>query len=653
LVVCLLHDVLEDTDVTLDEMREEFSEKIIPLLKGLEKLGTVYYEGKERQVENWRKMFLAMATDIRVILIKLADRLHNIRTLQYIREDKRKRIAEETLSIYSPIAARLGIYRIKNELDDLCFKFRYPESYDELVADMKESIGKQQKHMKKSKRALLKALEKAGIDAQIEGRVKHLYSIHKKLKRKEKNYVSELYDIFALRIIVKDEAECYQALGVVHKNWTPLSYRFKDYIAKAKPNGYQSLHTTVIGLSKDLNNQPIEIQIRTKEMNLVAKYGIAAHWQYKDKGGYSIAVPEDKIEWVKNLASLHDNLKSNNEFIESLNVDIFNDRIFIKTPKGEVLDLPIQATPVDFAYGIHTEVGHKCRGAKVNGKIVPLDHKLKNGQVVEILTTKIAKPNRYWLSFVKTSHAKNSIKGWFNSQDRDNLVKIGKDHVNKYLKRFNKPPLGPDLALLKNYGDKKLSKKEREVLLEKIGNGSVDAISVIKKLLPTETIMKKASAKEISTKVLTEGIKLDSTKEEVLISGEKGYKTQIATCCKPNTQNQIIGYITRGRGVTIHQKNCKVLRGHEKNRLIKASWSMHKQPEYEVTLSITRQSRIGMLRDITTIFAEAQLAILDFKNDKEENATLIMTSLDSLETLDMIIQKLETIPGVYAVKEVD
>jgi GTP diphosphokinase / guanosine-3',5'-bis(diphosphate) 3'-diphosphatase len=655
LVACILHDVIEDTGFNIDDMRKEFGENIVPLLKGMEKLGTVYYRGHERQVENLRKMFLAMADDIRVILIKLADRLHNMRTLQYLPKEKQKLIAEETLTVYSPIAARLGIYRIKNELDDLSFKFLYPENYKRIETDMKEYAGMRKDIIKKSKAILSKTLKKAHIEHEMEGRVKNIYSIHKKLQRKDKNYISELYDIFALRIIVKNEAECYQVLGILHKNWTPLARRFKDYIGNPKPNGYQSLHTTLIGLCPNVHNQPIEVQIRSNEMNLIAKYGVAAHWEYKEKNGYSITVPEDKLKWIQNLVSMHETLKNNAEFIESLNIDIFHDRIFALTPKGDVLDLPQGATPVDFAYGIHTELGHMCKGAKVNDQIAPLDYKLKNGQIVEILTGNQAQPNRYWLSFVVTSSAKNKIKQWFNSQDRDNLIRIGKEAVNKHLKRFNQPPLDPDLNVLKNYSGKKMTIREREEVLEKIGNGSIDPMSVIKAIVPAEKVMKKSSRETIAKDVLTKGVKLENA--EVLITGEKGYKTQIATCCMPKPDNEIVGYITRGRGVTIHKKDCKVLLGNDPQRLIRASWNIQKSTEYEVKLKIKHKSRIGMLRDIADVFATAELPIMDIRNINYENSDIsemiIAASLDSLETLNMIIQKLEDIPGVFSVKEID
>ena len=648
IIAALLHDVLEDTEVTVEDIREEFDERIIPLLKGLEKLGKIYYQGRERQVENLRKMFLAMAKDIRVILVKLCDRLHNMRTLEHVKPDKQKRVAEETLSIYSPIAGRLGIFRIKNELDDLCFKYLYPDNHKRIRKELEETMGLQKNVIKKGTGILKKMLRKNQLEAEIEGRVKHLYSIYRKLKRKDKNYISELYDIYALRIIVNNEAECYQALGIIHKNWTPLTRRFKDYIANKKSNDYQSLHTTIVGLVPDLNNQPVEIQIRTHEMNHVAKYGIAAHWEYKEKGGYSIAVPEDKLNWVRNLVALHENLKNNSEFIENLNMDIFHDRIFVVTPKGDIKDLPRDATPVDFAYAIHTDVGNKCKGAKVDGKIVPLDYKLKNNEIVDIITSNTPSPNRYWLSFVITSHAKTSIKQWFNAQEKENLVKMGKELLNKHLKRLGVSPLSGDLSALKKYSEKKLTVREREEILEKVGNGSVEAISVIKKIVPKEILISKQVEPKVTKKVLTDNIKIEK-KDEILITGQKGYKTQLATCCNPTTENAIIGYITRGRGVTIHREGCKVLLGNEKDRLVKASWGLKKKPAYDVRLSIEKKSRIGLLRDIAEVFTRNNLPIIDLAIGEK---LIVDTVVHSVGALDKLVNELRTIPQVYNVKEI-
>ncbi len=654
IITALLHDVLEDTEVGVEEIRAAFGESVIPLCKGLEKLSTVYYSGKERQIENLRKMFIAMAKDIRVILIKLADRLHNMRTLEYVREDKQKRIAEETLNIYSPIAARLGIYRMKNELDDLGFRFAHPIDSPRIFEEVAEHTGEQENIIKESKKVLMKHLRKAGVQADVTGRVKNPFSIYKKLKRKDKNYVQELYDVLAMRIIVEDEAACYQTLGVVHRHFTPLSRRFKDYIANPKPNGYQSLHTTVVGIVPSLHNRPIEIQIRSREMDEVAKFGIAAHWQYKEQKGRSIAVPEDKIGWIQNLVDLHENLQSNEEFIDSLSVDTFKDRIFAITPNGDAKDLPYNATPVDFAYAIHTEVGHKCKGAKVNGKIVPLDYNLKNGQVVDILTTNEPKPNRYWLSFVTTSHAKTAIKSWFNALDKDKTMREGKELVNAQLKRFGQPELDPKFTVFKTYEGKKLSLREREQLVEKIGNGSVNASTVVKKVIPTERYIKPIQDEKITHSVLKETIELEE-RPEILITGEKGLKTTIATCCAPKPPDKVIGYVTRGRGITIHNKACKIYKGNDPARLIKASWNVKKHKEYEATLEITRKSRIGLLRDVAAAFAENELPIIDIDNINKEGSMdgfmIINTAVDSLETLTKIIDELEAIDGIISVKK--
>ncbi len=650
IVASLLHDVLEDSDYDIEELRRDFGEGVVFLLKGLQKLESLYYRGEERQVENLRKMFLAMAKDIRVILIKLADRLHNMQTLGSMREDKRRRISEETLSVYCPIAERLGIYNIKRELEDLCFKYLYPKDHDRLLQEMQSMRKAHDAMLKRSEAVLKKSFRKAGMRVQLEVRIKQLYSVFKKLQRTGKSFAHELHDLVGLRVIVDSESQCYQALGIIHKHWTPLHHRFKDYIAKAKPNGYQSLHTTVVGLSPELNNPPIEIQIRTQEMDRIAQLGIAAHWHYKEGEGRSLALPGERIQWIRNLVELHERLKSNSEFIESLNVDLFSDRIFVLTPRGDVLDLPKGASPVDVAYAVHTDLGHRCKGAKVNGKIVALSQKLKSGEVVEILAGPMEKPNRYWLSFAVSSHARASIKQWFNAQERDHLIRAGKEMVNRQLQRFGQPPLNGDLAQLQRYSEKKMTLRNREDLLEKVGNGSVDAPALVKAILPAECVLKKPSQKELDKEMMKEVVRVDS--EEILITGQKGYKTQMATCCKPSTSDPIIGYITRGRGVTIHKKECKVLKSHEPQRLIRASWASQKRPNYKVALSIRRISRIAMLRDVSNVFATAELPILDFENRKKTGEFIITFSIDSLDTLNQIIDELESIPGVFQVREV-
>lgn len=668
IVTSLLHDVVEDTSVSLDELRAEFGESIVPLLTGVEKLNNLQYHGRERQVENLRKMFMAMAKDIRVILIKLADRLHNIQTLEHIpRADKRKRIAEETLSIYSPIASRLGIYKIKNELDTLCFNHLYPEEDLRFKHELRELTIGEHNVIRKGERILKETLKKEGVIARIFGRVKNPFSIYKKLKKKNKNYLSELYDIFALRIIVSNEAECYQVLGLIHKNWTPLSRRFKDYIALPKSNGYRSLHTTLIGLMPSLNNQPIEVQIRTEEMDRVAEFGIAAHWHYDqihkkntkrefNKNTLSSKGQDDfKLNWVKNLVDINKSLKSNNEFLETLNVDIFKDRIFTLTPKGDVIDLPYGATPIDFAYAIDEKIANQTKTVKINGQIAPLDHKLKNGQVVEISTDPMSQPNRFWLSFVVTSRAKSKIKFWFENQDKEKIFKEGKNMINQTLVQLCQEPLDTNLSILKNLNGEKLSVKEREVIVEKVGMGIINPIDLLKSIIPKEAILKREAEKEINKRALKEGVQFDE-KPEILITGEKGFKTQIASCCEPSVENKIIGYVTKGRGVTIHDQKCKMLKGLDQKRMIRTSWSTQKMPNYEVYLQIYRRSRIGLLRDVAGAFASHQLPILEIENKQEKGGDkgyfIVLTTIDSIDTLSSLIKSIKNIDGVFSVKEI-
>ncbi|MFA5352364.1 MAG: RelA/SpoT family protein, partial [Candidatus Gracilibacteria bacterium] len=429
IIACLLHDVIEDTDTDVEAIQKKFGKTVAQLCMDMEKLGTVRYQGQERQIENLRKMFVAMARDLRVIFIKLADRLHNMETLEFVRPDKQQRIAQETLQVYAPIAARLGIFEFKAKLEDLAFKVLHPEDYAKLKKELAGSIENQEAFVSKAKKELKNILQKEGIKVEVFGRVKHLYSIWRKMKLKNYPSLDELYDLFALRVITKTTAECYATLGIIHNHYTPLSRRFKDFIAVPKPNGYRSLHTTVIGLSRQ---SPTEIQIRTQEMHEQAEYGAAAHWQYSAKKK-SVKVDEEKLKWVKNLVELHEKMQDNEEFQENLTSDVLENRIFILTPHGDVFDLPEGATPIDFAYAVHTGVGNTAVGAKVNGKIVKLDEKLHNGEVVEIITRKDAKPNRFWLSFVKTSGAKSKIKAHFGQMDQGENLTLGKDLINAKL----------------------------------------------------------------------------------------------------------------------------------------------------------------------------------------------------------------------------
>ena len=492
IIACLLHDVIEDTTEDVKAVEKKFGGAVANLCLDMEKLGTVRYRGQERQIENLRKMFVAMARDLRVIFIKLSDRLHNMETLSYVRPDKQKRIAKETLEVYAPIAARLGLFEFKSRLEDLAFQTLEPEEFRKIEQAVAGTAGEREKFIERTKKKLKIILQKAGIDAEVTGRTKHFYSIWRKLKLKNYSSVNEIYDLFALRVLTKSTADCYAALGAIHNHFTPLSHRFKDFIAVPKPNGYQSLHTTVVGLNR---NSPTEIQIRTKEMHEAAERGAAAHFAYSEKKK-SVKTEEEKLKWIRGLVELHEQMKDNTEFVVSLTSDVLENRIFVLTPKGDVFDLPTGATPVDFAFAIHTEVGNRCVGAKVNGKIAKLDTELKNGQVVEILTKKDAKPNRFWLSFTKTNSAKAKIRAFFSALGRNENIAIGKELINKKLARLGKPKLDADYSILRNYKKQDLSKCGRELLLERVGNGSVSSSAVVKSLFEFEELAVKKSRKK-------------------------------------------------------------------------------------------------------------------------------------------------------------
>ena len=510
LVAAMLHDVPEDTPVALVEIEEKFGKKVARLVADLGKLSVVRARSKEAEVDNLRKMFLTMAKDLRVVLIKLADRLHNMQTLKYVPAEKRYRIARETREIFAPIANRLGLHQIKNQLEDLCFLHLSPREYDHIMEQLEKQGKIREEYIDYAKKVIQKVLKREGIEGEVTGRLKHKYSIYSKMKTKGKNSVDEIFDVFAMRIILPDKYQqkkeifdhCYQVLGLVHNQWTPIPRRFKDYIAMPKVNGYRSLHTTVLGLGVELRNQPTEIQIRTQSLHREAEFGIASHWWYSSTNGFSTSLsrgqvqewlkaPQDlkragslkaQVEWLSALAQLQQEIENNSELVRNLKVDIFKDRIFVLTPMGEVKDFPVGATPVDFAYAIHTEIGHKCHMAKINGQIVPLNYKLKNGEVVEVVTQRNGSPSRFWLSFVKTSLACNKIKNWLNGLDREKNIKVGRDMINQQLLKLSKPLLGPNLSLLRSYGGKRQTLQNREYVLENVGKGLLGVHAVLKKI---------------------------------------------------------------------------------------------------------------------------------------------------------------------------
>lgn len=646
-IAALLHDVLEDTDIEPKEIEKRFGKTVLKLAQGVEKIQKIHLQGKDRQIGSLRKLFLAMAEDLRVIFIKLADRLHNMETLTHMKPEKQRRMAEETLNVYAPIAGRLGIYHFKIPLEDLSFRYLYPKEFKRLSKELESRSSMRERKMIRLKENLEKTLKKTQIKFEIHGRVKHLYSVYKKLEKQTNESLDEIYDIFALRIIVPTTGDCYAVLGEIHKHWTPLSYRFKDYIAVPKPNGYQSLHTTVIGVIGGRTPQPVEVQIRTQEMHQESEYGVAAHWIYKEDA------TRNKTKWVQGLVDLEQTLQDNIEFEENLRQDTFGDRIFVLTPNGDVKDLPQDATPIDFAYAIHTEIGNHCTGAKVNDKIVPLDHPLENGDVVGIIINKKNAPNQFWLNFVVTSHAKQRIRAWFRSQDTDKLIKAGKELLNKQLIRLGHNELDPHLLLLKNYEKKSLPLKEREFLLEKIGNGSLSPTLVIKKLFPEDRLL----TPRIIKKDTRFSKRLKEEKAKVVISGEDLYKTKLSSCCQPGEGDSIVGYVTRGDYISVHKRVCKIIQNMKhRERLIAAHWSTEKI-KHRIKLEMNVYDKVGLIRDIAHVFATHKVNILglivDDKRAPDGSHKITFTieiGDEGGDRFNHVLNRIESVEGVESVK---
>lgn len=566
----LLHDVTEDTPVGIDEIEKTFGKEIAGLVSGLEKLAVVKMRKEDPQVEKWKKMFLAMAKDVRIVFIKLADRLHNMRTLHSVPLHKQERIARETLGVHAAIASRLGIYQIKSELEDLCFKFLYPDEYKELSRKLSSQRRRSEECMEFAISQLKHLLNREGVKfVEIQGRMKHLWSIYQKLQKKDSTGLDEIYDLFAVRIILPDlflgekeqVSHVYSVLSLLHAEYIPLPDRFKDYIAQAKPNGYRSVHTTILGLGGDVYDEPTEVQIRTLSMHKESEIGIASHWTYKlGKKGRSREVSslhsnvEEQMAWLRGLAEKGD-LKSE--------IDLYPDRIFVLTPKEKVIELPQGANPIDFAFAVHTEVGNKMINAKANGKIVPLDYELKNGEVVEIVTRNNAKPNRYWISLARTASARSKIKNWFNKQDKSVNIAAGREMVNKELQSLGKTVLDDRNSLLKNYSGITRSPTDREHLLENVGLGTASAVQIVRTLFPEETAHARKKSIIISAANYT---------DKVLVTGEENLPVVLSACCKPKPPHSIIGYVTRGQFIRIHKENCKELSALEKERFVSAKW---------------------------------------------------------------------------------
>ncbi len=611
-------------------------------------------------VDALRRMFLAMATDLRVIIIRLAEKLNRLQHLYFLDKGVRKMYAQEALDIFVPIADRLGIFQFKRKLEDLCFKNLEKKSYEDIKKQFERSSKKYTKDIELMKETIKIFLKEHGIEATVEGRIKGHYSTFKKIKKKDFSSIDKVLDLFALRVIVKNQEDCYKVLGLIHNKWQLLPGRFKDYIAAPKVNGYRSLHTIITGLSEGNYNKPVEIQIRTEEMHAEAQFGIAAHWWYKEKetkertftdnlskkqAQYSKNY-EEKIQWVKNLVDLHESLKSDSrEYSQSVKLNLFSDRIFVLTPHGDIIDLPKGATIVDFAYAVHSDIGDHCVSGKVDGENVPMDFELKNSSTAEVQTDPKRTPNRYWLSFVKTQKAREKIHTWIESLKQEDVIREGKKILNKHLKNLGKSELDAENLILRNIGNKKLTIKAREKILENIAREKISALSILKQLFPEHNFFRKRPESlkwkkgETSKKI---------TKPNILITGQKGYETKLASCCKPDPGDPIIGYITRGGHVTIHRFSCNVLKNYNKTRLISVSWEGQQKGGIQTNIGLQIGNKKNILFDITKMIKEAQVEILDFNKitENKKNILEIKIEVTDYEQLDLLINKIENIDGV-------
>lgn len=669
IITALLHDVAEDTPRTLDDIERAFGPQIRELCSGLMKLSKVKSKLNDPQMENLRKLFLAMAKDFRVILIKLCDRLHNMSTLEHVRPEKRTRIAQETLNVYAPIAARLGIYRLKSQIEDLCFEQLHPDEFKEIRGELTKTEKWRARYIQLAKGLLDETLAKEGIQARtVDGRVKSFYSIYRKLQKKHKHSLSDIFDVFAMRIILPDISKhgkeyvghLYTALGVLHNHFTPLAQRFKDYVAVPKVNGYRSLHTTVMGLGPKEYTQPTEIQLRTEGMHRAAELGIAAHWMYEEEKAPASVVAktpyiEQQRQWITGLSRIEHEIQSNQELLENLKQDTFRDRIFVLTPRGDVKDLPEGATPIDFAYVVHTEIGNHCVGARVNGVMVPLDHELKNGEVVDILTRKNAMPSQRWLTFVKTSHALGRIRSWFRNQNSEGHLKSGRLLLNEKLEQLGHPPLDVHLSLLKHYGAKNLTLHERQDLLIELGKGVVLPSTVVRKIFTLEELLGMKPGK----KAASSSIRKEIVKEPKLSIGNEAAATTLphhfVQCCKASYADDLVGYITRGRGVSVHRRACTVLRATEKNRLVTVHVLRHTE-RYPIQVKVEAEDRIGLVRDLTHILAENQANIVDLSQSYTKTGLLNMNfviEVGALDQLERVLSKFEKIPSVRWARKVN
>jgi GTP pyrophosphokinase len=652
LIAALLHDVVEDTGVTLEEIEERFGSAVRHLVDGVTKLKKrmKFKSNEEHQAENHRKMFVAMAQDVRVILIKLADRLHNMRTLKYMPEHKQRQKSTETLEIFAPLAHRLGISKIKWELEDISLRYLKPQQYYRIVHLMKKKRAEREKYLDEIIDTLKSRLEEMDVKVMdISGRPKHIYSIYKKMVTQNKEF-NEIYDLMAVRVIVDTVRDCYAVLGIIHTVWKPMPGRFKDYIAMPKTNMYQSLHTTVIGPK----GEPIEVQIRTLDMHRTAEYGIAAHWAYKEGSAVEKSKFDEKLKWFREMMELQQEASDAKEFVENLKMDWFSDSVFVFTPKGDVIELPMGSVPLDFAYRIHTDIGNMCIGAKVNGKIVPLDYPLKTGDIVEILTSKHSYgPSQDWLSLVKSSHARSKIRNWFKKQRREESVAKGREMVEALLKKHDFTV--SDVLTSDRIEDvtKKFNFNEEEDLFAAVGYGGISTAQVVHRLTDG---LKEEQQPVVLPEVKALPIRKHKLEQGVRVKGVDNLLIRLSRCCNPVPGDEIAGYVTHGRGVTVHRIDCPNLSTVPDERRIDVEWDSHATKHYyQVDIEVSGFDRQGLLNEVLQALTDSktELAAISARGDRRGIASIhVRISIQNINHLKSVVERVKRVRDIYSVRRI-